>query len=167
MLTDEQIFDILDGCANTELMQEHVHLMGNSLSYQQYFKEVQAIHLDLAGMALEKPSIDFTENVLSAIPAEKAILVLARRRAWSNKLTYGFFGMMGAVVLIAISIAIFYQPSSEITVEQPNIILKGLNSFLSQHFTKIAILLNLIVMLVIFDRKILKPYFKHRKITLG
>lgn len=167
MLTDEQIFNILDGCADAELLEEHVHLMVHSLNYKQYFKELQSIHLDLAAMPLEHTSADFTENVLAAIPAEKPVLVLVRKRMWSSKLTFVFFGTMIAVLLIAISIAIFYQPSTEMTVEQPNIILKELNGFLAQHFTKLAVLLNLIVILVIFDKKVLKPYFKHRKITLG
>lgn len=167
MLTDEQIFDILDGCADAEALQQHTYLLVNSLEYQQYFKELESIHIDLTTMPLEKPSAYFTENVLAAFPAEKPVVVFIKKKAWGGKLTYIFCGTMVAILLTAITVAIFQQPSSEMVVEQPTIISKELNSFMSKYFTNILILLNLIVMLVVFDRKVLRPYFQQRRITLG
>jgi hypothetical protein len=167
MLTDEQIFDILDGRADAETLQQHTPLLANSLAYQQYFKELEAIHIDLAAMPLEHTSAHFTENVLAAIPVEKPILVLIKKKAWSSKLIYIFIGTLAAILLTTIIIVVFYQPSSETIVEQPNIIFEELSSFMAQHFTKVGILLNLIVMLVIFDRKVLRPYFQQRRITLS
>jgi hypothetical protein len=167
MLTDEQIFDILDGCADAELLQQHTHLLANSVAYQQYFNELAAIHFDLAAMPLEKPSANFTTNVLVALPSEKPVFVFVKKRTWSTKFMYGFFGAMIGILLMAIGVAIFYQPSSKTTIEQPNQIFELFNGFMTSYFTQIAILLNLMGILVLFDRKVLRPYFKQRSITLG
>lgn len=167
MLTDEQIFDILDGCADAEILQQHTHLLASSVVYQQYFNELAAVHFDLADMPLEKPSANFTENVLSALPAEKPVYVLARKKAWSKKWTYGFFGAILSVLLMTILTAIFYKTSAEITIVQTNQVFELFNSFMTSYFTQIAILLNLIVVLAMFDKKVLRPYFKQRSITLG
>jgi hypothetical protein len=167
MLTDEQIFDILDGNADAELLQQHANLLAHSVVYQQYFNELTAIHFDLAEMPLEKPSANFTENILAALPAEKPVFVFAKKRNWSAKFMYGFFGTMIAVLLMTIVIAIIYQPSNEIALGQSRQIFELFNGFMTSYFTQIAILVNLMALLVVFDRKILRPYFKHRSITLG
>ncbi|MBA4852443.1 hypothetical protein [Emticicia sp. BO119] len=167
MLTDEQIFDILDGVADAEVLQQHIHLLADSVSYQQYFNELATIHFELAEMPLEKPSLNFTANVLEMLSNEEPAFVLAKKKAWSAKWTYGFIGTMLVVLLTTILVAIFYQPTVVITVEQPNEVLEFINGFMTSYFTQIAILLNLIILLVLFDRKVLQPYFKHRRITLG
>lgn len=167
MLTDEQIFDILDGCADAEVLQQHTHLLASSVVYLQYFNELAAIHSDLADMPLEKPSADFAANVLAAIPAEKPAFALVKKRTWSTKFMYGFFGTMVAVFLTTIVVAIIYQPSSETTIKLPTQVVGFFNGFMTSYFIQIAILVNLMVLLVVFDRKILRPYFKQRSITLG
>lgn len=167
MLTDEQIFDIIDGCASAELMQLHSHLMNNSLEYKQYFNELEAIHLDLAALPLEQTSVNFTEKVLAYIPEEKIVVIHARERVWSRKLTYIFGGTMVAMFLIAVGIIIAFQSASDVTGNSPDIFSKYVSTLQVQYFTKIAVLLNLIVILVVFDKKILRPYFRHRKVSLG
>lgn len=153
MLTDEQIFDILDGCADAELLQKHTHLLAGSVVYHQYFNELAAIHFDLADMPLEKPSANFTENILAALPAEKPVFVLAKKKTWSTKFMYGFFGTILSVLIMAILTAIFYNTPTETTVVQTNQVTELFNSFMNSYFTQIAILVNLIAMLVLFDKK--------------
>ncbi|RFS13685.1 hypothetical protein [Emticicia sp. C21] len=167
MLTDEQIFDILDGCADAEILQKHTHLLAGSVVYQQYFNELAAIHFDLADMPLEKTSADFTANILAALPSEKPVFVIAKKKKWSAKFMYGFFGTMIGVLITTILVAIFYLPSSETTIEQPNQVVEVFNDFIRSYFTQIAILLNLMVLLALFDRKVLRPYFKQRSMRLG
>lgn len=167
MLTDEQIFDILDGCADAETLLQHAHLLADSVVYQQHFNELAAIHVDLAAMPLEKPSADFTAKVLAALPAEKPVFALVKKRTWSTKFMYGFFGTMIGVLIATIVTAIIYQPSAETTIEQPGQIFELFNGFMTSYFTQIAILLNLMVLLVLFDRKVLRPYFNQRRITLS
>lgn len=167
MLTDEQIFDILDGCASAELMQEHAHLMTNSLEYKQYFKELETIHFDLAELPLEVTSASFTEKVLARLPEEKPIMMFVKRKTWTGRLTYGFVGTIVVMFLVTVWFAVKYQVSSVMSIEEPALIDNYLNGFQTDAFIKIAVLLNLIILLAVFDRKVLRPYFNQRKITLG
>jgi hypothetical protein len=45
--------------------------------------------------------------------------------------------------------------------------LATLTIFLKNDFMKMAIAVNLMILLLIFDKKVLKPYFINRKITLS
>lgn len=167
MLTDEQIFDILDGQASEETLQAHQDLMLNSLVYQQYYKELEAIHLDLADMPLERTSANFTENVLAAVVQEKPVLVLAKRKAWAGKPLFVFFGIMISLFVVTIISLLLYSSPAEMIQIPTNIIPKGFKDFRTQDFTKVAVLANLIILLVLFDKRVLRPYFKHRRMTLG
>jgi hypothetical protein len=167
MLTDEQIFDILDGCASAELLLEHAQLMTKSLEYKQYFKELEAIHFDLAELPLEVTSASFTEKILAGLPEEKPIMMVVKRKTWTGKLTYGFVGSIVVMFLVTVWFAIKYQTSSVAPVEQTTLVNNYLNEFQTDVFVKIAVLLNLIILLAVFDRRVLRPYFSHRKITLG
>lgn len=167
MLTDEQIFDILDGQASEETLQAHQDLMLNSLVYQQYYKELEAIHLDLADMPLERTSANFTENVLAAVLQEKPVLVLAKRKAWAGKPLFVFFGIMISLFVVTIISLLLYSSPAEMIQIPTNLIPKGFKDFRTQDFTKVAVLANLIILLVLFDKRVLRPYFKHRRMTLG
>lgn len=167
MLTDEQIFDILDGQASKEILQAHQNLLLNSLVYQQYFKELEAIHLDLAEMPLERTSANFTENVLAAVVQEKPVLVPVKRKAWAGKLLFVFFGIMISLFIVTIISLLSYSSPVEMIQIRPNLIPEGFKDFLIQDFTKVAVLANLIILLVLFDKRVLRPYFKHRRMTLG
>jgi len=167
MLKDEQIFDILDGVANEHTQQQHLYLMAHSEAYQQYFKELEALHLDLVGMPLEIPSVNFTENVLAAVPAAQPVLVVVRRKSWAGKLSYVFFGVVMLALLGTVTMALLStQGIGDIgTLQLPDF--EGVRTFLTGDFIKILVLINLIALLIIFDRKVLRPYFSHRKVTLG
>lgn len=167
MLTDEQIFDILDGQASKEILQAHKDLMLNSLTYQRYFKELEAMHFDLADMPLEHTSSNFTENVLASIVQEKSVSVIVKRKAWAGKLLFVFFGIMISLFIVTIISLLSYSSPVEMIQIRPNLIPKGFKDFLTQDFTKVAVLANLIILLVLFDKRVLRPYFKHRRITLG
>lgn len=165
MLTDEQIFDILDGIAAVELQQEHRHLLGNSPAYKANFQEIEALHIDLAGMTIEQPSAQFTENILANIQFENQTV---KKKSWSNRLTYIFVGVMASVFIGTIIFTLLYLPTTKTTIDAPtNHWFEMTNTFLTDTFVKVAILANLVILLVIFDKKVLKPYFNHRKMTLS
>ena len=165
MLTDEQIFDILDGIATSEMQHQHSYLLTNSLEYTAYFQEIEALHVDLAEMTLEKPSAQFTENILTNIQFENQTV---KKKSWSSRLTYIFVGVMTSVFIGTIIFTLLYLPTTKTTIDAPtNHWFEMTNTFLTDTFVKIAILANLVVLLVIFDRKVLKPYFNHRKMRLG
>ncbi len=165
MLTDDQIFDILDGIATEEVQQEHRQLLTHSLDYKRYFQEMETLHIDLATMAIEQPSLQFTENVLANIHFESQ---LVKKKSWSNQLTFISFGVMAVILLGVFIFAFIYLSSSKTVIDEPTSHwFETTNTFLTDTFVKIAVLANLIVLLVIFDRKVLKPYFNHRKMRLS
>lgn len=174
MLTDEQIFDIIDGCANQELLLNHASLLENSSEYKTYFEELESLHLELSTLSIEKPSAQFTENVLSKLnfEFENAAVPLIKRKSWSNQLIYIFIGIIAsvlAILTIGLLSDVQLNPS---TTKVPymsiiNDCLSSLILFLKNDFLRIAIIINLIVLLMIFDKKVLKPFFINRKITLS
>lgn len=174
MLTDEQIFDIIDGCANQELLLKHTYLLENSSEYKSYFEELKSLHLELSSMKIETPSAQFTENILSnlSFEFEKVAVPVFKRKSWSNQLIYIFIGIMASILTVA-TIYIFsdFEPSTSAT-EIPRLVmfnnwLATLTFFLKNDFMKMAIAVNLMILLLIFDKKVLKPYFINRKITLS
>jgi uncharacterized membrane protein YhdT len=162
MLTDTQIFDILDGIATAEMQQQHSHLLANSPEYKANFQEIEALHLDLVEIPMEQTSPQFTENVLTRI-----VYAPVKKKSWSSKLTHILFGVM-ASVLVTVIVFAFFNLSTTTAIDAPtNHWFEMATTFLTDTFVKTAILANLIVLLVIFDRKVLKPYFNHRKMRLG
>ncbi len=165
MLTDEQIFDILDGIVTVEIQQQHRYLLGNSPEYKVYFQEIEALHSDLAGMIIEQPSAQFTENILANIQWKTAPV---KKKTWSSRLAYIFAGVMASIFIATIIFTLLYLPTTKGALEAPtNHWLEMTNTFLTDTFVKVAILANLVVLLVIFDRRVLKPYFSQRKMRLG
>lgn len=174
MLTDEQIFDIIDGYANQELLRHHANLLENSSEYKTYFEELESLHLELSALKIEKPSTQFTENILSKLSFEfeKTAVPLIKRKSWSNQLIYIFVGIIASVLaVLTIGLLSDFQLNPSTTkvpyIRIINDSLLSLMLFLKNDFLKIAVVINLIVLLMIFDKKVLKPYFINRKITLG
>jgi hypothetical protein len=67
-----------------------------------------------------------------------------------------------------ISLALFYFSNSNSVIEIPKVKNMGvINTFHIEILVKVLILGNLIVLLAIFDKKILKPYFLNKKIRLS
>jgi hypothetical protein len=163
MLTDEQIFDILDGCATKEILTQHQTLLSESVEYKAYFEELEAVHFDLVALPIEKPSAQFTENLLANIA-----YVPVKKKSWSSHLTWMFLTLMSVFFVVTISLTLFYFSNSNTAIEIPRVNhLDVINSFSTDIFVKTLVLVNLIVLLAIFDKKILKPYFLNKKMRLS
>ncbi len=162
MLTDEQIFDILDGNATAEIWQQHKYLLTNSVDYKSNFEELSILHEALTELPVLQPSTQFTEHVLANIS-----FAASKKKSWSGKLIYIFLGLMTTILFTAAIYTLFLIPTTNTTVEVPNQYFVMATNFLTDTFVKIAILANLIVLLVIFDKKILKPYFLKQKMRLS
>lgn len=163
MLTDEQIFDILDGCASKEILTQHQSLLSKSAEYKTFFEDFEAIHLNLLALPIEKPSAQFTENLLANIAYAPL-----KKKSFSSQLTWIFLALMSIFFLATISLALFYFSNSNSAIEIPKVNnLKVINTFSTEIFVKVLILVNLIILLAIFDKKILKPYFLNKKIRLN
>ena len=163
MLTDEQIFDILDGIASAEMQRQHSYLLAISPEYKANFQEIEALHLDLVVLPIEKPSVQFTENILSSIA-----FAPVKKKSWSSQLTWIFFALMSVFFVVTISITVFYFSNSNSVIEIPRVNnFEVVNTFSTDILVKIFLLGSLIVLLAIFDKKILKPYFMNKKMRLS
>ena len=163
MLTDEQIFDILDGCASKETLAQHQNLLSKSAEYKAYFEDLEAVHLDLLALPIEKPSAQFTENLLANLAYAPV-----KKKSWSSQLTWIFFALMSVFFVGTISLTLFYFSNSNSAIEIPRVNnLDVINTFSTDMLVKIFLLGNLIVLLAIFDKKILKPYFLNKKMRLS
>jgi hypothetical protein len=163
MLTDEQIFDILDGFATKEIMAQHQNLLSKSAEYKTYFEDLEAIHLNLLALPIEKPSVQFTENILANIAYAPL-----KKNSWSSQLTWIILAIVSVFFVGTISLALFYFSNSNSVIEIPKVKNMGvINTFHIEILVKVLILGNLIVLLAIFDKKILKPYFLNKKIRLS
>ena len=100
MENEQQIFDILDGIASREAILQHKNFLKTSPEYLANFKELEALHIGLAGMKLEQPSTNFTNNLL-----ENLGIVVVKKRSWTTKPAYIFAGIMFVMVVIS---AIFF-----------------------------------------------------------
>jgi hypothetical protein len=163
MLTDEQIFDILDGCATKEILTQHRNLLSVSAEYKTYFEDLEAINLDLLALPIEKPSIQFTENLLVNIAYAQV-----KKKSWSSQLTWIFLTIMSVFFVGTISLALFYFSNLNSAIEIPKVNnLNVINTFSTEILVKVLILVNLIVLLAIFDKKVLKPFFLNKKMRLS
>lgn len=163
MLTDEQIFDILDGCATKEILSQHRNLLSVSVEYKTYFEDLEAINLDLLALPIETPSTQFTEILLANI--DYAPL---KNKSWSSQLTWIFLTIMSVFFVGTISLALFYFSNSNSAIEIPKVNnLNVINTFSTEILVKVLILANLIVLLAIFDKKVLKPFFLNKKMRLS
>ena len=163
MLTDEQIFDILDGCATKEILTQHRNLLSVSAEYKTYFEDLEAIHLDLLTLPIEKPSTQFTENLLV-----NCAFAPLKNKSWSSQLTWIILAIMSVFFVGTISLALFYFSNSNSVIEIPKVNnLKVINTFSTEILVKVLILVNLIVLLAIFDKKVLKPFFLNKKMRLS
>jgi hypothetical protein len=163
MLTDEQIFDILDGCATKEILSQHRNLLSVSVEYKTYFEDLEAINLDLLALPIETPSTQFTEILLANI--DYAPL---KNKSWSSQHTWIILGIMSVFFVGTISLALFYFSNSNSAIEIPKVNnLNVINTFSTEILVKVLILVNLIVLLAIFDKKVLKPFFLNKKMRLS
>ena len=163
MLTDEQIFDILDGCASKDILSQHQNLLSESVEYKAYFEELEAVHFDLADLKIEKPSPKFTENLLANIAYAPT-----KKKSWSSQLTWILLTAMSVFFVVTLGLALFYFSNSNSAIEIPRVNnLEVVNNFSTDLLVKLILLINLIVLLVIFDKKVLKPYFMNRKVRLS
>ena len=163
MLTDEQIFDILDGCATKEILSHHRNLLSVSAEYKTYFEDLEAINLDLLALPIETPSTQFTEILLANI--DYAPL---KNKSWSSQLTWIFLTIMSVFFVGTISLALFYFSNLNSAIEIPKVNnLNVINTFSTEILVKVLILVNLIVLLAIFDKKVLKPFFLNKKMRLS
>lgn len=108
-LTNEELFDLLDGIAPAEVRQRHQQWMAMDENYCRYFNELRELHEGLAVLPLESPSLAFENKLMNkwetAQSTYKVPLLL-------KSLPFVLVGIL-AVLLIGVFVFEGLQPATD------------------------------------------------------
>ena len=151
-LSEEQIWEVIDGIAEPEVLVLHEKLMLEDESYQKEFQKSAFLQTQLLKLDLDMPSMRFTENVMGKV------LPQPKTQASADRSPYFFITIM--VILGAITVSLMNISDS---AASQGVNTEGVTSALfSPLFLNIFLLTNTVLFFVILDKKILKPYFLKR-----
>jgi hypothetical protein len=158
LLSEEQVWDVIDGVADAEVLAVHEGLMVADAGYRDYFVGISQFHAHLKGMPLESPSMRFEESVLEKLDLGASV-----------EKSFDFTPYYFIVSLIAFAVLGFLLAPDKLNIKVPYIkdalaqgsgvldLFKGLLGSSVVFYS--ALVLNLGIFLVVLDRKVLKPYF--------
>lgn len=154
-LSEEQMWEVIDGLATPDVMLQHEKLMLESPEYKAEFRKYAFMDEQLLKLDLEMPSMRFTENVLDNVLSLKK----ATPRADRTPLIFMLF--MGTLSLLVVWM--FLPTASAPTTPAITVNTEGVTSILSNPMWAYGFLIfNIILFFVILDKKVLKPYFDKR-----
>ena len=154
-ISEEQMWEVIDGLATPDIMQQHEKLMLQSPEYKAEFQKYAFMDEQLLKLDLEVPSMRFTENVLDNV------LSLKKATPRTDKTPLFFMLFMGALSALVVWM-IFSTPTTS-TMPALTVNTEGVTSILSNPIWAYGFLIfNIILFFVILDKKVLKPYFDKR-----
>ena len=153
-ISEEEMWEVIDGLATPDIMQQHEKLMLESPEYKAEFQKYAFMDEQLLKLDLEVPSMRFTENVLDNV------LSLKKATPQADRTPLIFMILMGALsVLIMWMFFSTTAPATSAIVVNT----EGVTSILSNPMWAYGFLIfNIILFFVILDKKVLKPYFDKR-----
>ena len=120
------------------------------------------IDQQLAEMPLEQPSVRFTEVLLDKWEAQKAPV---HHNVPSKKLPFYFLLAMFALAGIGFLLILFSNQNNSVTYWST--VVQSISALVSNPALWQALLIiNGVVGLLLFDKKVLKPYFERRRLAL-
>jgi hypothetical protein len=156
-LTEEHIWDILDGEAGSEMHAQHEAQLLADESYRTTFVQCEQLHRQLLNLPLESPSMRFNENLMERLAPER------RTAPKSDRLPL-IFGVVFTILSVLLGILIFSQSNLTAVPTEKGLTTDGVVSMLSNPlFVQVFMLINIVLFFVILDKKILKPYFENRE----
>ena len=154
-ISEEEMWEVIDGLATPDIMQQHEKLMLESPKYKAEFQKYAFMDEQLLKLDLEVPSMRFTENVLDNV------LSLKKATPRTDRTPLFFMLFMGALSAIVMWM-IFSTPTTS-TTPALTVNTEGVTSILSNPIWAYGFLIfNIILFFVILDKKVLKPYFDKR-----
>lgn len=154
MITDEEIFDIIDGEANQNLLAKHNELIAVSQEYKIRFDEFEKIEAMFSTLKIESPSNQFTDNIMGKLSVEKSP-VYAKKLL---KIPFYFLGFLIFLmaILVIFALKLNYNSNSKYDFSfgiKPN------NFFI---FKQILLIINGLVFLLVLDKWVIKKYFQRK-----
>lgn len=153
-LSEEQMWEVIDGLASPEILERHEHLMLHDSEYQSEFQQYAFLDAHLHKLDLEVPSMRFTENVI-----DKALNIQKKQtqRDWIPAIYLSAMVLLTFIILKVLSLSM----SDSTTSWAPNT--EGVVSWLSNpYLLYLFLVVNVFLILGLLDKKIVKPYFDKR-----
>ncbi len=158
-MTEEQIWDILDGNALPEVQKEHAQLLKTDAEYRAHFDSYATLHDQLCHLDLDAPSMRFEQNLMERLKPE------VKTKHSTDRLPLFFLAAMS--VLAAIVLALMPKSSAP-TPKTDFPLLESLNTegvtawFSNPILFYSFILINALLFFVILDKKVFKPFFEKK-----
>jgi hypothetical protein len=153
-VTEEQMWEIIDGEASPEILARHEALLKEDDAYRLEFESCNALQNQLLQLDLEIPSMRFGENVLDN--------VLPKTELKPDRNALYFVLLMSFLTLSSLLLFLFTSDHSKQGVLPQNT--EGVVvDFLSNPFIfNILLITNVLLFFIILDKEVFKPYFQKR-----
>lgn len=155
LLTDNEIFDLLDGIAPAEVRRRHQQLMVMDENYRQYFNELGELHEGLAVLPLESPSLAFENKLMSKWETAQ----LSYKIPVLLKILPSLFA--GLLVLVLIGTFVFWRLQPTNNAGASNGLEDLLNGIDLQMIQSLLFTINSLLLLLIFERIVKKRWKRH------
>lgn len=156
VLTEEHIWEILDGEASSEMLVQHEAQLLADETYRTAFVQCAQLHRQLLSLPLESPSMRFTENLMERLAPEKRVAPKTDRLPAIFLTIFSVLSGLLAILLVSTG-------STAATTEQ-GLTTEGVISMLSNPlFVQGFVILNIVLFFIVLDKKVLKPYFDNRR----
>jgi hypothetical protein len=154
-LTEEHIWDILDGEASPDMCAQHEAQLLADASYRTTFIQCEQLHRQLLNLPLESPSMRFTENLMERLAPEKRIAPQTDRLPLIFLTIFtGLSGLLASYI---------FSKSNLPEVADKGLNTEGVITTLSNPlFLQTFVLLNIVLLLAVLDKKVLRPYFESK-----
>ncbi len=156
VLTEEHIWEVLDGEASPEMLVQHEAQLLTDETYRTAFVQCEQLHRQLLSLPLESPSMRFTENLLERLAPEKRVAPKRDRLPLIFMTIFSILGGLLGVLLVSTGGAASSTGDGLTTAG----VVKTLSNPL---FIQGFMILNIVLIFAVLDKKVLKPYFDSRR----
>lgn len=147
LLTDEEIFDLLDGTTTDAIRQRHEQLMVLDENYRLYFQQLRKLHEDIVSLSLESPSLAFENKVISQWENLQPSYQVVMPRKWLPLMVVGFI-----ISLVTIGTIILWQFQPLNDTAPQNGFERWLNSIDLTLVQDLLLLSNSLLLLLVLER---------------
>ena len=164
MITEFQILDIIDGNASPAVLEQHRQLFAEDIAYRNKFAFFESLDKTLDNVPLDSPSMRFTDNVLDKLQLSTKPTRVAYRAPLYWALGVSVVAcIIFALLPVAPSAMNGITPATNPILLSAESILLQLTAIISGRWAAHAFLFAFLgTLLMLFDKKVLNPYFRNK-----
>lgn len=152
-LTDNELFEVLDGTATEETAQRHQYWMHTDAAYREYFTELTQLHRDLEALSPESPSLAFENKV---IHQWNTVQARRQRPALVKWMPFLFMGIM----LVLTPACIFMMGSTPFAGHTTAYLQRLTQPLNPAALQQVLIPLNAVLLLLLIERILRKRFIR-------